>query len=52
MEGHAVLIHPLYDHPIVIPTYDLLNRQEVVEIMDNANIPRGVYSHLLDPGSR
>jgi hypothetical protein len=47
VEDHVYLLGPGFDFPVVIPTYDLLNRSEVEEIMLNANIAPAEYRHLL-----
>jgi hypothetical protein len=47
VEDHVYLLGQGFDYPVVIPTYDLLKRSELEEIMLTANIPPSAYRHLL-----
>jgi hypothetical protein len=36
-DGRVALVHPLFDYPIIVPTYDLLTDTDVHVIIGHAN---------------
>ncbi|MEE8436533.1 MAG: hypothetical protein V3S64_17230 [bacterium] len=45
-DGRVALLHPLFDYPVIVQTYDLLTDLEVNKILENANIPQSDFQGL------